>query len=117
MTSKELALVVAGILDEHKARDIKILEISEVTSIADYFVICNGNSSTHIKSLSGAVEEKLSEMGIEPAHNEGVSTATWILKDYLDVVVHIFGREADEFYRLEHMWADATRVEFEGTEN
>ncbi len=117
MTSKEIALKIASVLDEHKAKDIKVLEVTEVTSIADYFVICNGNSSTHIKSLSGEVEYEMDLLGIHPAHNEGVSTATWVLKDYITVVVHIFGREADEFYRLEHLWADAVRVPFEATDD
>lgn len=115
MTSKELALKIASVLDDHKAKDIKILEVESVTSIADYFVICNGNSNTHIKSLSGEVEYELDQLGIKPAHNEGVSTATWVLKDYTTVVVHIFGKEADEFYRLEHLWADAVRIPFEST--
>ena len=117
MTSKELALRIATVLDNHKANDIKVLEVTDVTSIADFFVLCTGNSSTHIKSLSGEVEYELEQEGVRPSHNEGVSTATWVLKDYGDVVVHIFGKEADEFYRLEHLWADAVKVDFEPTEN
>ncbi|MDP4118406.1 MAG: ribosome silencing factor [Bacillota bacterium] len=117
MTPKELALTIANILDSKKAEDIKVLEVTDLTSIADYFVICNGTSSTHIKSLSNEVEYQLEEMGEHPAHNEGISTATWILKDYITVVVHIFSHEADEFYRLEHMWADAKKVDFEPTQN
>ena len=117
MTSKELALTIAKVLDDHKANDIKVLEVADITTIADYFVICNGNSSTHIKSLSGEVEYELEQLGVTLSHNEGVSTATWIVKDYITVVVHIFGKEADEFYRLEHLWADAKKVDFESTDN
>ena len=115
MTDKELALTVAEILDSRKAKNIKVLEVTDVTSIADYFVICTGTSSTHIKALSDEVEFQLEQKGIVPNHNEGVTTASWILKDYESVVVHIFSREADEMYRLEHIWADAKRVEFEET--
>lgn len=117
MTEKELALTIAEILDSRKAKDIKVLEVTDVTSIADYFVICTGTSSTHIKALSDEVEYQLEKKGITPNHNEGVQTASWILKDYVTVIVHIFSREADEMYRLEHIWADAKRVEFEGTED
>ena len=115
MTEKELALTIAEILDSRKAKNIKVLEVTDVTSIADYFVICTGTSSTHIKSLSDEVEFQLEQKGIVPNHNEGVTTASWILKDYTTVIVHIFSREADEMYRLEHIWADAKRVEFEET--
>ncbi len=116
MTSKELALKIAEILDSHKALDIKVLKIADLTSIADYFVICTGTSNTHIKSLSGEVEHELEQLNERPTHNEGMATASWVLKDYGSVVVHIFSKEADEMYRLEHMWADATQIEFEGTE-
>ncbi|MBQ3053943.1 MAG: ribosome silencing factor [Clostridia bacterium] len=117
MTSKETAFKIAEILDSKKAKGIKVLKVADLTSIADYFVICTGTSSTHIKSLSSEVEFQLEQADIRPLHNEGVTSASWILKDYNTVVVHLFTPEADEFYRLEHMWADATDMGFEETED
>lgn len=107
ITSKDLALKAAEILDSKKAMDIKVLEIKELTSICDYFVICSGTSSPHIKSLCDEMGIKLSELYDIKAREEGYNAANWLLMDYGNVVIHIFNKESREFYGLERLWADA----------
>ncbi len=101
---------VLNALDDKKARDIKAIDISHLTTIAHYFVMASGTSVTHIKSLADNVEEKLGEKGIKPLHMEGYHTARWILMDYGDVVVHVFHEEDREFYGLERLWQDGRQV-------
>ena len=111
LTSKQLALKAAEILDDKKAMDIKVLEIKELTSICDYFVICSGTSTPHIKALCDETGEKINEFaGIIP-RNEGYNAANWLLMDYGNVVVHIFNKESREFYGLERLWADAPNLD------
>ncbi|MBQ3078136.1 MAG: ribosome silencing factor [Clostridia bacterium] len=110
LSPRDLALRVAQILSDKKASDVEVLEIGDLTVLADYFVICTGMSSTQVRSLAEEVEFKLSEQGIEPHHIEGHRSTTWILLDYSSVVVHVFYKESRDFYRLEHMWADAKRL-------
>lgn len=107
MENKALSLEVFKILDDKKGYDIKVLDVKELTSIADYFIIATGTSTKHASSLAESVEETLSGMGYEPAHKEGHRTGDWILLDYLDVIVHVFTNETREFYKLEKMWKDA----------
>ena len=109
LSPRELALKAAQILSEKKASDIEILEIGDLTVLAEYFVICTGTSSTQVRSLPE--EFRLSELGIEPHHIEGHRSTSWVLLDYSSVVVHVFYKESREFYRLEHMWADAKRLD------
>lgn len=111
MESKELMQKAVTLLDSKKAKNIKALYIGDITTIADYFVVCSGTSSTHIKSLADELDEKLSESGVEFLGKEGFSTANWILMDYGTVVVHIFSEETREFYSIEHLWADANEVD------
>lgn len=111
--SKEIAEAIAKVLDDKLAKDIKILKVDDKTVITDYFVICTANSNTHMKALSGEVEFKLGEMGLMPAHTEGLDGNTWVAMDYLHVIVHIFMKEQREFYKLEKMWGDAQVVEAE----
>ncbi|MBE7051719.1 MAG: ribosome silencing factor [Ruminococcaceae bacterium] len=111
MNSKEIMEKVVGIMDSKKASDIKALDISSVTTMADYFVICQGNSGTQMKAIAEEIEEKLSEQGINPIGREGMSTAYWILMDYSEVIVHIFNSESRGFYSIENLWSDATEVD------
>ena len=111
MTSLELTYEVAKILDEKKGIDIKAIKVQELTSIGDYFIIASGSSVPQVKALAEEVEEKLSRMGLEPKRVEGSQTATWILLDYYDVIIHIFQEETREFYSLERLWSDAERVD------
>jgi len=106
LDSKAIAEKVVEILNNKKAKDVKSINISELTVIADYFVICSGTSTTHIKALADEVEEKMQEQNIELLRKEGYNSARWILLDYNSVVVHIFHEEDREFYNLERLWAD-----------
>ena len=106
LTSKELVAVAVQALDGKKGKDIRALHTENQTSLADYFVICNGTSSTQVKALADAVEEAMSKQGEEPHHIEGHRGGEWTLLDYSAVVVHVFTEEAREFYSLERLWGD-----------
>ncbi|NJD01417.1 MAG: ribosome silencing factor [Ruminiclostridium sp.] len=95
-----------GILEDKKARDIEVIDISEVSTLADFFVICNGTSITHIKTLADELELKMAEAGYRYYHKEGYNSARWILMDFGEVVVHIFHEEDRSFYNLERLWSD-----------
>lgn len=105
METEEKTRLIAEVLENKKGIDVTEISLSEISSVADRFVICSGQSVPHVKALADEVEEKLSESGIDPLRIEGYSTASWILMDYGDVVVHIFTGEAREFYNLDRLWA------------
>ena len=98
-------------LDEHKATDIKVLEVGTITSIADYFLLASGGSANQVRSLADYVEDALAKEDIHPLRNEGYHSGDWITLDYGDVLVHIFRRETRDFYDLERLWVDATDVD------
>ena len=102
----EIAKAAADALDSKKARDVKILHVEDKTVIAEYFVICTGNSSTQVKALAGEVEYRLEQRGITPYSVEGRDNNSWILVDFSNVIVHVFSREAREFYNLDKLYAD-----------
>ena len=104
--ARDLADAIAEILDSKKARDIKVLHVEDKTVIAEYFVICTGNSSTQVKALAGEVEYRTELRGLSPYSVEGRDNNSWILLDYSNVIVHIFSREAREFYNLEKLYED-----------
>ena len=107
MTPKELAILAAKALDGKKGGEIKIMEVTELTTLADYFVICTGASNTQINALCDAVEEMLeTEAGEKPLHRVGHRGGIWVLLDYGCLVVHVFNSEAREFYSLERLWSD-----------
>lgn len=110
MTPKELARETVKILDKQKAEDIKVIQIAELTIIAEYFVIASGSSSTHTKSLADDVDFELSKLGIEPSHVEGRATG-WTLLDYGSVLVHVFDGKSREYYNLERLWTDAALMD------
>lgn len=110
MTSLDTAKMAAKALDSKKALDIKIIKIKDISAIADYFVIATGTSSTHVKALADEVESQLDEGGISVSHIEGYRSNSWILLDYVDVVVHVFSDEAREYYDLERLWQDGEEV-------
>lgn len=114
--AEELAKKVASILDSKKAVNIKLLKLTDETVLTDFFVIANGTSTTHVKNLAGEVEFKLGEEGIKPAHTEGMAGNSWILLDYTTVIVHVFTKDARDFYNLERLWADAEAVDFKVSE-
>ncbi|MCI9017198.1 MAG: ribosome silencing factor [Clostridia bacterium] len=100
----ELLEKIINCLEDKKAIDIKTMEIKEDTTLADYFVVASGTSNTHIKALADNVEIELKQQDIYPNKIEGYNTATWILMDYGDIVVHIFTKQERENYNLEELW-------------
>lgn len=109
--ARELAEIAVKALDSKKGKDIKLIRIDKITTLAEYFVICTGTSNTQINALCDAVEKELTERGEEPLHREGYRGGTWVLLDYGCVVVHVFNDEARKFYSLEHLWADGEEVD------
>jgi ribosome-associated protein len=102
-----LARAAGNLALSKKGYDVKILKVRKISSVCDYFVICSGTVSVHVKAIADAIDEGLREKGIYPSHREGMEGATWVLLDYFDVVVHIFNEEARQFYALEKLWGDA----------
>ena len=111
MNTQELVKHIVSSLDKHKAADIRVLRVTDVTSLADYFVIAAGTSSTQVRSLADYTEFELGQRGVHPDHVEGYQTALWTLMDYHSVVVHILQQETRNFYDLERLWQDAEAVD------
>ncbi|MDE7132937.1 MAG: ribosome silencing factor [Lachnospiraceae bacterium] len=111
MDSKEIAKLAIAALEDKKAEDIKVIDISEVSVIADYFIIANGTNNSQIQALSDNVEEKLGQAGVSLRQIEGYNNANWILLDFHDVIIHIFDKENRLFYDLERIWRDGKLVE------
>ena len=111
---EEMVREIVKALDSKKAVDITAIEIRDLTTLGDYFVVASGNSTSHVKALAEEVDERLSAMGVEPRRVEGYQTCLWILMDYYDIIVHIFNKETREFYGLERLWADAPKVDISG---
>lgn len=107
----EVAQAIEKFLDDKKGRDIKLLHVEDVTSIADYFVVCTATSNTHVKALSGEVEYQLERRGVNAYHIEGRDNNSWVVLDYCNVIVHIFNREARDFYNLDKLYENTTPVE------
>ncbi len=112
MDSQNIFKVAANALNNKKARQLKVLKIDDLTTLADYFVIATATSSTHVRALADEVEEKLKEQSVEPHHIEGKTTG-WIALDYVSVVVHVFTPQEREFYNLDSMWSDATEIDLQ----
>ena len=111
LNAKEVAIEVTKALDSKKGIDIKLLKISDVSSLADYFLICTGTSNTHVKTLCDYAEYTLEQLGEPMLGREGHRGNSWELLDYGTIVVHVFTEEAREFYSLERLWADAEQVD------
>lgn len=111
MTSLELLKKTVQTLDDKKAKDIKVIKISDISILCDYFVIATGTSSTQVKALADEVEFRLSQLGSSPLRREGYQSASWVLLDYGEVIVHIFYGDTREFYQLENLWSDGDPVD------
>ena len=109
--SWEKALLLSRFALEKKAYDLTLMEVREITSIADYFIICSGRSDRQVQSIAQGLEENLGRMGLAPLSVEGASRGQWVLMDFSDVIVHIFYQPVREFYDLEGLWVGAPRVE------
>lgn len=112
MEIKEMLNIICKVLDEKKAEDIKTIDLQGRTIIADYFVICSGRSTTHVKSLADNLDEEMSKKyNIEPLRMEGKQDGKWAVVDYGDVIVHIFHQEERRVYELEDLWDDGKNIE------
>lgn len=114
MNHEEKMQQIVKILDKRKALDIKVLKITELTVLADYFIICSATSTTAVRSLSDYVEEEMKNQGAGIPQMEGKDGYNWFLMDYGDVIVHIFYQQTREFYELEKLWADAEEIDISG---
>lgn len=110
---KDMVKIAYNALDEKKADDIRILDISEISVLADYFIIAGGENRNQIQAMIDNVEEKLAEAGYHPKQIEGYNTAGWILMDYGDIIIHVFSKEDRLFYDLERIWRDGKTVDIE----
>lgn len=108
--ARETALLCVRFALEKKAYDLVAMEVGDITSLADYFVICSGRSDTQVQAIAQSIEENLARMGRRPISREGYTLGQWVLLDYADVVVHIFFQPVREFYNLERLWAHAPQL-------
>jgi ribosome-associated protein len=108
--SKKMALMAVEALEDKKGADISIIDISEISVLADYFIIASGTNRNQIQAMSDSVEEKLGQAGYEPKQIEGYQAAGWILLDYKDIIVHVFSEEDRAFYDLERVWRDGKEI-------
>jgi ribosome-associated protein len=111
MDSKKLALLCRELADNRKAEDVVVLDVREVSSITDYFVIATGTSEPHLRAIVDEITEKLREdYDLKPKHTDGGLHTAWIVLDYFDVIVHVMRTDAREHYKLEDLWGDVPRV-------
>ncbi|BBB89732.1 MAG TPA: ribosome silencing factor [Methylomusa anaerophila] len=111
----ELTQDIAQAASDKKARDILIMDLTNISPVTDHFVICSAGSTTQVKAIADHIEEKLAAKGIKPLHKEGYRESHWILLDYGSCVAHIFVEEDRQFYQLERLWNDAKAIVFETT--
>ncbi|RPI03829.1 MAG: ribosome silencing factor [Calditrichaeota bacterium] len=111
MISKELAFTIARLILDKKGSKIIIQDLSKLTTMTDYFVICTVDADVHARAVMDHIKEQLFLLNIKPWHTEGVSNSSWILLDFVDVVVHIFKDETRAYYNLERLWGDAETQE------
>ena len=110
---KEMAVLALKALDEKKAIDVKVIDIHEVSVLADYFIIASGSNSNQVQAMVDNVDEQLSKAGYEPKQIEGPKSSNWILMDYGDMIIHVFDEENRLFYDLERIWRDGKILEMD----
>jgi len=111
--SLEMAKLAIAALEDKKAEDIKVIDISEVSVLADYFIIAGGSNRSQIQAMCDNVDEKLGRAGFPSKQTEGYDTANWVLLDFGDVIVHIFDKENRLLYDLERIWRDGKQIDIE----
>lgn len=107
---KQIADKIIEVLEDKLAANVQLLEVGKKTSVADYFVICSATSTTQVKALADEAEVKLTECGVSPTRVDGAAGGDWIVLDFNTVILHIFTKTAREFYKLDKLWADASKV-------
>ena len=110
MQAEKKCEIIIKALDSKKGLDIRLIKVSDITALTEYFVLATGTSSTQVRALAEEAEFQMSQAGVEPHHTEGKSTG-WILLDYGDVVVHVLNEQSREFYDLERLWADGEKID------
>ena len=113
LSGSEVADIGARAALDRRANDVVVLDLRGLSSVTDFFVICSGNSDTHVAGIADIIEEKLDEQNVKLWHREGGRKANWILLDYIDVIVHVFTEDARNFYSLERLWGDAPSVTYD----
>ncbi|WP_342396229.1 ribosome silencing factor [Candidatus Chlorohelix sp.] len=108
--SNELARLIVELAEDKKASNIILLDIRDVSILADYFVICSGNSERQVKAIARDIEERLKEQEVMVSHREGMDQGRWVLLDYSDVIVHVFTPTERDYYRLDKLWSGAQTV-------
>ena len=108
--SKKMALLAVEALEDKKAEDITIIDISEVSVLADYFIIADGTNRNQVQAMADSAEEALGRAGYDAKQIEGYQSANWILMDYKDIIVHVFSKEDRAFYDLERIWRDGKQI-------
>lgn len=112
--AKELAKIACAALEEKKANDIKVIDISEISVLADYFIIASGSNRNQVQAMADSVQEELfKKTGTDARQVEGYQSGNWILLDYADIIVHIFDEENRLFYDLERIWRDGKDIKIE----
>lgn len=111
MKSNDMAKLAVAALEDHKAEDISVIDIREVSPIADYFIIASGNNQNQLQAMQDAADEALYKAGIKVQQVEGNQNSTWILMDYNDIIIHIFSKEDRLFYDLERIWRDGKKID------
>jgi ribosome-associated protein len=114
LSAEAVARVAARAALEKKAIDLTVLDLRGLSSVADFFLVCSGRSTTQVDTIAEAVRGALRAQGVRPRHNEGSAESGWLLLDYGDVVVHVFLEETRGFYALARLWGDAPLVSVEG---
>ena len=110
METREIALLAVNALEDKKAEDIRIIDISNISTIADYFIIADGSNKSQIQAMTDNVSEALGRAGVTVRQIEGYQNANWILMDFQDIIIHIFDRENRLFYDLERIWRDGVLI-------
>jgi ribosome-associated protein len=113
LESIKLANKITDLIFNKKGYDVKILDLRELVSFADYFVICSADSDIQVKAIADEIEKSLTDEGVKFWHKEGYRALQWVLLDYVDVIVHIFKKESRDFYNLERLWGDAPTTDVE----
>lgn len=111
MNSKIFAEKIADLVFNKKGYDVRLIDLRSLSTFADFFVICSADSDTQVKAIADEIDKSLRDEGIKCWHKEGYMALSWVLLDYVDVVVHVFKKEAREFYNIEKLWGDAPTIE------
>lgn len=111
ISANEMAKLAIKAIEDKKAEDITIIDISEISTIADYFIICSGNNHSQIQAICDSVDEMLGRNGINAKQVEGYESATWVLMDYRDIIIHVFDKQNRLYYDLERIWRDGKKID------